>query len=107
MNTRYVIFLFYDIPNNSKEENYRYTKFRKYIISIGFIMLQESVYIKNIKTKEKYVTIKRDLRLAAPPDSNVRSLLITEKNYNNLDLISGSQTFEEKIISKKTRIIEL
>lgn len=52
MNTRYVMLLFYDIPNKTKEENVRYTKFRKYIKRTAFIYLQESVYVKNLNNKE-------------------------------------------------------
>ena len=107
MNTKYIALLFYDIPNSTKEQSYKYTKFRKYILSIGFVMLQQSVYVKSINSKHKYQLIKRDLTLASPSESNVRSLLITESVYNNLDLINGEQSFKEQIISKKIRVLEL
>ncbi len=107
MNTRYVILLFYDIPNTTKEEQRKYAKFNKYIKSIGFVMMQQSVYIKNINSKDRYTIIKRDLKLISPHNSNVRSLLITDNIFNNLELINGEQTFKEKVISKKVRVLEL
>lgn len=107
MNTRYVMLLFYDIPNSNKQENNKYMRFRKYILSVGFVMLQESVYVKTIKTKDKYYLLKRDLILAGPTGSNIRSLLITENSYENIDIISGELSFKEKIVSKKTRILKL
>ncbi len=107
MNTKYVIFLFYDIANTTKEEARAYTKFNKYIKSIGFVMMQESVYVKNINSKDKYTIIKRDLKLVSPKKSNIRSLLITNNIFENLELINGEQTFKEKVISKKVRVLEL
>ncbi len=107
MNTKYVMFLFYDIPNSNKKESYKYTRFRKYILSIGFVMLQESVYVKTIKTKDKYFIIKRDLKLSAPKGADIRSLIVTQNIYDNMDLISGEMNFNEKIISKKIRVLEL
>ena len=107
MNIKYVMLVFYDIPNNCKSENKQYLKFRKYILSIGFIMLQESVYIKTIRSRDNYYIIRRDMMLAAPSKSNIRSLILTEKVYENIDLISGEVTFREKIVSKKTRVLKL
>lgn len=107
MNTKYVILLFYDIPNTNKEEQKKYLKFNKYIKSIGFIMMQESVYIMNINTKERYMTIKRDLKITAPINSNIRSLLITNNVFEKVEVISGEKTFRENIISKKIRVLEI
>lgn len=107
MNTKYVIILFYDIPNTDSEQQRKYAKFNKYIKSVGFVMMQESVYLKNVNSKDKYAVIKRDLKMISPDESNVRSLLVTEKLFNNIELINGVQTFKEKIISKKIRVLEL
>lgn len=87
MNTKYVIVLLYDMPCTTKQEQRQYVKFNKYIKSIGFIMLQESVYIMNINNKERYGTIKRDLKLTAPNKSNIRSLLITTNLFEKMELI--------------------
>jgi CRISPR-associated protein Cas2 len=81
MNTSYIILLFYDIPNNDKIERERYTKFNNFIKSIGFIMLQESVYMKSISNKQTYKPITRDLKLIAPDNSNIRTILITQNNF--------------------------
>ncbi len=107
MNIKYVMFLFYDIPNSNKKEHYKYTRFRKYILSIGFVMLQESVYVKTIKTKDKYFIVRRDLELSAPEGAEIRSLIVTQSVYDNMDLISCEMNFVEKVISKKIRVLEL
>ncbi len=107
MNTRYIMFLFYDIPNSNKNQRKQYTRFRKYVLSVGFIMLQESVYVRTINTKNKYLTLRRDIKLTVPETSDVRTLLITENSYEQMDLINGELTFKEKIVSKKVRVLEL
>ncbi len=107
MSTKYIILLFYDIPNSTKEENVKYIKFRKYIKNIGFIYLQESIYLKNLNNKESEKVLKRDLKMIAPKDSNIRTILLTEKQFDKMYIVNGEQTFNEKVISKRIRIIEI
>lgn len=40
------ILVFFDLPVTTGEERRAYTKFRKFLIKDGFLMLQESVYCK-------------------------------------------------------------
>ena len=47
MSFRYMrIIVFFDLPVITVDERREYRKFRKYLISNGFMMLQESVYCK-------------------------------------------------------------
>ena len=39
------ILVFFDLPVTTGEERRAYTKFRKFLIKDGFLMLQESVYL--------------------------------------------------------------
>lgn len=99
--------LFYDIPNNNSSESKNYSKFRKYIIANGFIMLQESVYVKSVASKETHQILMRNLKLASPTNSNIRTLLVTENVFEKMQIIAGEESINEQVLSKKTRIIEL
>lgn len=103
MNTKYVMILFYDIPS---EESKQYQKFRKYIISIGFVQIQESVYFKNIKNKMNIKKINRELNSIAPNNSNIRSFYISTDKFDKINIISGELSLNEKIISQKHNILD-
>ena len=38
--------IFFDLPVETPQQKREYTKFRKYLIKSGFMMMQESVYCK-------------------------------------------------------------
>lgn len=40
------IVLFFDLPTLTEKNRKEYTRFRKFLIKTGFMMLQESVYVK-------------------------------------------------------------
>ncbi|MDD3092982.1 MAG: CRISPR-associated endonuclease Cas2, partial [Clostridia bacterium] len=47
MSYRYMrIIVFFDLPTVSYAERREYTRFRKFLIRSGFLMMQESVYCK-------------------------------------------------------------
>ncbi len=106
MSIKYTIILIYDIPNNNIKESKDYNKFRKHILSIGFMMLQESVYIKSLNQKPSYLNLKSQLKLSSPNNSNIRMLLIPNNQYEKMEVIAGDKSLSEKIISRKTRLIE-
>ena len=47
MSYRYMrMILFFDLPTETSQERREYTRFRKYLLKSGFMMMQESVYCK-------------------------------------------------------------
>ena len=47
MSYRFVrILLFFDLPTTTSSDLKQYRKFRQYLISNGFVMIQESVYVR-------------------------------------------------------------
>ncbi|WQQ19470.1 CRISPR-associated endonuclease Cas2 [Mycoplasmopsis cynos] len=99
------IILMYDIYN---DETYKDSsnKFRNHLISLGYYMLQYSIYTKCIgcHTMYKYEINKVKKRL--PYKANIRVFLITEDQYKKMDLLSGKKSNNE-LISEKEKYIEL
>lgn len=47
MNNRFMrVFVFFDLPTATAAERREYSRFRKSLIKEGFLMMQESVYVK-------------------------------------------------------------
>lgn len=87
----------FDKPVETKVEKAEYTKFRKYLINLGFVMIQYSVYEKfclNIDAYNKEVNKlkKFDLKFG-----NVRIIPITENQYNNIELLVGEISERESV----------
>ncbi len=92
MSTKYKIILMYDIPTNTKEEKKYFQKFNKSIKKIGFMMLQQSVYVRSINSKEEYQTIKNKLEIIESDNTNIRLLLLTQNKYETIEILSGKET---------------
>ncbi|MCQ2503288.1 MAG: CRISPR-associated endonuclease Cas2 [Saccharofermentans sp.] len=84
------LLVFFDLPTGTKAERRYYSVFRKYLINHGFSMLQFSVYeriTRNHDDCEKYISMIENNR---PPYGDVRCLSVTEKQYESIRLIIGS-----------------
>ena len=106
MNINYVGLLMYDFPMKTGEERKEYTVFRKEIIKRGYYQIQKSVYIVNTTTREKLNIIEKQLSMLVPKNSSVRTLTLTDDQFNKIKVLSGELTFGEKILKKQNRILE-
>ena len=106
MSINYVGLLMYDFPMKTGEERKEYTIFRKEIIKRGYYQIQKSVYIVSTSTKEKLNVIEKQLSMLVPSNSSVRTLTLTDDQFNKMKILSGELAFGEKILKKQNRILE-
>ena len=105
--SRYMrIILFYDLAMKEVNDLKSYTKFRKWLIKRGYIMLQYSIYVKvvNASTKLKYeiTAIKKVL----PKHGHVRVLSVSDAQYGNMQVLSGQKTLNE-IVNSNERYLRI
>ena len=84
------LLVFFDLPTQTKEERKIYSHFRKMLVRNGFSMLQYSVYeriTRNYDDCESYISI---IEACKPPKGDVRCLAVTERQFERLRLIIGS-----------------
>lgn len=97
--------VFFDLPNVYSNDKRNYIKFRKYLLSEGFIMLQESVYSKiSLNSQQCNLLIKR-IKKNSPKKGIIQVLNITEKQYNQIEYIIGEEN--TKIINSEEKLIIL
>lgn len=89
------------------KEKKEYRNFRKHLLSKGCYMLQESIYLKQLNHKDQAKSLINDLSLSAPDNANVRGLLLTQRVFETMDIISGEVKFIERILKKDSQIIEI
>ncbi len=101
MSTEYIGLIMYDLPMQTDNEILRYKNFRKKLIEKGYYQLQKSVYIIRSKTKEKIEVVEKQLSILAPENSSIRSIILTDEQFQKMKIISGEATMGEKISNSK------
>ena len=74
---------------------------RKKLIEKGYYQLQKSVYIMRSKTKEKIELAEKQLSMLAPENSSIRSIILTEDQFQKMKVLAGEVTMGEKISQNK------
>lgn len=87
----------FDLPMVEKKDIRAYSIFRKKLIKEGFIMMQFSVYVKPCANREATEAASKKIRKICPKNGNVRLLCITEKQYDDIEIIVGSKNLRERM----------
>lgn len=83
--------LFFDLPMETPQEKKSYRKFRKFLLSEGFIMLQYSVYSKLTLNDTQAKTVLRRVEQNKPKNGNVVVLKVTEKQFAQMNYLLGEK----------------
>lgn len=97
------VIVFFDLPTETAKERKIYRKFRKSLIDNGFIMLQESVYAKLALNMQIANSIKQSVYKNKPSQGIVQLLIITEKQFENIEYIVGQKP--EDILDNTERLV--
>lgn len=96
METKFMrMMIFFDLPSITDKDKKNYQKFSKFLKNNGFIMMQYSIYTKVVLSTHNVNYYKKKIYKNAPPFGNIRLLVITEKQYNSMELIIGNRSFSE------------
>lgn len=91
------LIVFFDLPTVTKKDRKAYAKFRKFLVDNGFLMIQFSVYVRICKGLDTVQMYEDYLEKNIPPKGNVRSLTITNAQYERIKVLLGTEKYEEKI----------
>ena len=76
--------IMFDLPVVEKTDRRAATKFREYLLDEGFSMGQFSIYYRLLPGKEAVESLKRRIRYNLPEHGVVQILVITDKQYENI-----------------------
>ncbi|WP_253248344.1 CRISPR-associated endonuclease Cas2 [Helicobacter sp. 12S02634-8] len=91
------ILVMFDVPTHTKEDRKSSARFRKELLKDGFIMLQFSVYVRICKGVASANSHCQRLELILPPRGNIRALILTEKQFDQMKLLLGSKSDLEEV----------
>ncbi|WP_425381352.1 CRISPR-associated endonuclease Cas2 [Spiroplasma endosymbiont of Polydrusus pterygomalis] len=100
------LFILFDLPTITKNDQKNYSKFRQLLLNQGFYMIQFSVYAKLCAHHDEVIKTNNIIENHLPPKGNIRSLMVTEKQYEMMKIMIGSQSYQEDITTINA-IIEL
>ena len=99
------ILVMFDLPVNTSAERKEYTRFRKYLIKSGFLMMQESIYCKMAPNSTLADAVIENVRKNKPEKGLVQVLRVTEKQYAKMEFIVGEGKSE--VLSSDERLVIL
>lgn len=99
------VIVFFDLPVVTAAERKEYTRFRKYLLKSGFMMLQESVYCKLAQNTTVSDSIVENVKKNKPSDGLVQILRVTEKQYARMEFVVGEKN--SQILDSDERLVVL
>ena len=88
--------VFFDLLTKTKAQQKIAVKFRNFLLRDGYYMVQFSVYVRVCNGADAVDKHRKRLRLAAPENGSIRVLVVTEKQYQAMDVILGKFAAEEE-----------
>lgn len=88
------ILVFFDLPMETNVDVRNYTRFRKYLVKSGYIMMQKSVYTKLVLNGTAAGSMMTNIRKNKPPIGLVQMMIITEKQFERMEFIVGESNSE-------------
>jgi CRISPR-associated protein Cas2 len=88
------LFVFYDLPTETKKDRHNFQQFRKKLMKDGFTMHQYSIYVRHCASAENADVHEARVRKAVPEKGKISILRITDKQYGNIINIWGKKVSE-------------
>lgn len=99
------VIVLYDLPIISSSDIKAYTKFRKFLIRNGFMMMQKSVYTKLALNQTICRNIMENVRKNKPDAGVVQMIAITERQYSKMEIVVGE--IQTTVLSSDERLVVL
>ncbi len=90
------LFVFFDLPVVSEQERSRAGRFRRLLIKNGFFMIQFSIYCRICRGQQNVDKYRKRIKSYLPPYGNIRLMQVTEKQFENMEILLGKFKKEEK-----------
>jgi CRISPR-associated protein Cas2 len=98
------LFVFFDLPTETKKDRRNAQQFRKNLIKDGFTMMQFSVYTRHCASSESADAHEKRVNALLPPLGKVSLLRITDKQYGNIANFWGRAELEKAPVPKQLEL---
>ena len=88
----------FDLPVVEDKDRKAATKFRSSLLDLGYMMLQESIYIRNCVSIEKYKADLKKVKDMSPCKGAITAFYLTDKQWENAVNITLSEPLKGRTI---------
>ena len=99
MNKFMRVLVFFDLPVKTPSQRSKAARFRNFLLSDGYFMVQYSVYARICNGTDAVSKHKARLKAHLPDDGAVRMLVVTEKQYGSIEILLGRPSPAEEDVS--------
>lgn len=86
------VFVFFDLPTETKKDRKQYALFRKNLKRDGFTMLQYSIYVRHCNSRENANVHQKRVKSFLPPKGEVIMFTLTDKQFGMMEFFKGIKT---------------
>lgn len=98
------LMVMFDLPVETSQQRRAYRVFRKKLIQEGFLMIQYSVYVRVCVNRKAAQFMEKRISNFLPENGLVQTLMLTEKQYNDMHFLLGEEKDEVRNSSARTVI---
>jgi len=98
------LFVFFDLPTETKKNRKDAALFRKNLEKDGYTMMQYSVYVRHCPSKENADVHTKRVKNFLPPQGHVSIVSITDRQYGEILNFNG---IKEDLLPTAPRQLEL
>lgn len=99
------VIVMFDLPVVTRADRKSYRCFRRFLVSSGFVMMQESIYTKLALNNSVAIGIQNNIRKNKPKKGLVQMMTITERQFSDIEFVVGN--IDSDVITSTERYIEL
>jgi len=90
------LFVMFDLPVGTRKQAREATKFREFLLDLGFEMSQFSIYARFCSGKEQIESYTRQIGSRLPERGDIHLLSFTDRQYENIVRFSSQRRQRQK-----------
>lgn len=99
------LMILFDLPVETAHQRRDYRRFRKQLINEGFLMIQYSVYVRVCVSRQSANFMEKRVSSFLPESGLIQSLMLTEKQYNDMHFLMGKPKDDVRNTSDRTVVL--
>jgi CRISPR-associated protein Cas2 len=88
------VFVYFDLPTETKKDRKAYADFRKTLLKNGFTMIQYSIYSRHCSSRENAEVHKKRVKSILPERGEVIIFEITDAQFGRMQFFRGPETID-------------
>ena len=85
------LYVFFDLPTETKQDVRAANQFRKYLLNDGFNMFQFSIYLRHCSSRENAKVHEKRVKRHLPKKGKVGILTVTDKQFGMMEIFHGKK----------------